>query len=210
VSVYDRGMAEGAIVPERTALLNVDLQKCFVDSAPDGLALVNVINRLAAACREAGILVIHTRHVLRPDGSNMGRLRDIPTIRDGVLNEGAESAAFHEALVVDERDVLLDKPRFGAFYGTDLERTLRSRGVDTVIISGVSTPVCCDTSAREANARDFHVLFLSDATATTGRDGAQFQKATLELLDGLFARVRAVDEVLREIRLSGSPRHNSK
>jgi hypothetical protein len=53
-------------------------------------------------------------------------------------------------------------------------------------------------------------LFLSDATATTGRDGAQFQKATLELLDGLFARVRAVDEVLREIRLSGSARHNPK
>jgi nicotinamidase-related amidase len=70
LSVYDRDMAEGAIVPGRTALLNVDLQKCFVDSAPDGLALVNVINRLAAACREAGILVIHTRHVLRPDGSN--------------------------------------------------------------------------------------------------------------------------------------------
>jgi ureidoacrylate peracid hydrolase len=81
---------------------------------------------------------------------------------------------------------------------------LRSRGIDTVIISGISTPVCCDTTVREANARDFRVLLLSDGTATTGPEGAQFQKATLEVLDGLFARVIAVDEVLKQIRRSAA------
>jgi ureidoacrylate peracid hydrolase len=77
-------MDEIALVPERTALINVDLQRHFVDSASEGLAVVDSVNRLAAACREAGVLVIHTRHVLRPDGSNMGALAAIPKIREGV------------------------------------------------------------------------------------------------------------------------------
>jgi biuret amidohydrolase len=72
-----------------------------------------------------------------------------------------------------------------------------------VIISGISTPVCCDTTAREANARDFRVLFLSDGTATSGvasrEDAAQFQKATVDVLDGLFAQITTIDEVLRAI-----------
>jgi|SRR5579859_5973481 len=192
-----------SIAPERTALINVDLQRCFVEGAPDGLAVVAAVNRLAAACREAGITVIHTRHVLRPDGSNMGVLGEIPKIRDGLLNEGAESAAFHRGLVLDPRDITVDKPRFGAFYGTDLELILRSRGIDTVIISGISTPVCCDTTAREANARDFRVLFVIDGTATSGvtsrQDAAKFQKATVDVLDGLFAQVTRIDEVLQAI-----------
>ena len=116
-----------------------------------------------------------------------------------MLNEDAESAAFHQALILDPRDILLEKPRFGAFYGTDLELILRARGIDSVIIAGISTPVCCDTTAREAHARDFRVLFLSDATATTGSDAARIQEATLEVLDGLFARVLTVDELLQKI-----------
>ncbi len=133
----------------------------------------------------------------------MGRLRDIPKIRDGILNDGAESAAFHQALTLDSRDVLLDKPRFGAFYGTDLELILRARGVDTVIISGISTPVCCDTTAREANARDFRVLLVRDGTASTGgEDAERFKEATLEVLDGLFAQVLAIDDVLEAMQRS--------
>jgi nicotinamidase-related amidase len=190
-----------AVVPERTALINVDLQNCFVDGAPEGSATVERINRLAVACREAGVLVIHTRHVLRSDGSNMGLLAEVPKIRDGLLSNGAESAALHERVAVDSRDVMLEKPRFGAFQGTDLELILRAHGIDTVIVSGISTPVCCDTTAREAHARDFRVLFLSDGTASTGPDAARFQRATLEVLDGLFAQVITVEEVLAKLRV---------
>lgn len=199
-------MADFEVVPERTALLNVDLQNCFVAGAPDGFATLERINRLAAVCREAGILVIHTSHVLRPDGSNMGVLGElVPKVRNGLLNKGAESAALHQGLVVDSRDLLLEKPRFGAFHGTDLELILRTRGIDTVIISGISTPVCCDTTAREANARDFRILFLSDGTATSGSNAAQHQKATLEILDGLFAQVLTVDELLQKISGAARP-----
>ena len=185
------------LVPERTALLNVDLQNCFVDSLDDPGPLLGRINGLSARCRATGILVIHTRHVVRADGSNLGVLAEVDRIRDGLLNEGAVTAELHPDVVVEPTDVRLDKPRFGAFTGTDLELTLRTRGIDTVIISGISTIVCCDTTAREAHARDFRVFFLSDGTATAA--GPEFQSLTLDVLDGLFAQVLTTDEMLAKI-----------
>ena len=184
------------VVPARTALINIDLQCGFVEGAADGLSVVESVNALAAVCRRAGVMVIHTRHVLRPDGSNLGVLADIPKIREGFLNDGSPSAEFYHGLVVEPDDILLEKPRFGAFYGTDLELILRSRGIDTIMISGISTPVCCDTTAREANARDFRVLFLRDATACTGDDAERLHNATIEVLDGLFARIVCIADVV--------------
>lgn len=196
-----------AAVPERMALINVDMQNCFVAassiSAPDGLMVLDRINRLAGVCRTAGILVIHTRHVLRPDGANMGVLREVVAVKEGMLNQGAASAALHEGLVVDARDILLDKPRFGAFYGTDLDLILRTHGIDSVMITGIATNVCCETTAREAMVRDYQVFFLSDGTTTFGMGnatGAELQKATLATLDFLFAQVLTVAEMIQKIK----------
>jgi ureidoacrylate peracid hydrolase len=98
------------------------------------------INRVAAACRAAGILVVHVSHVLRADGSNTGVLGEIsPIVRQGFISAGSPSAALHPDLVVDARDVLVEKPRFGAFHATDLELILRARGVDSIIITGIAT-----------------------------------------------------------------------
>ena len=199
-------MVDFTTVPQRLALINIDLQRCFVERATEGLSTVGRINRLATACRRAGILIVHTRHVLRSDGANMGILGEmIPKIKDGLLNNGNEAAAFHPALHIEPSDVLLEKPRFGAFHGTDLEVILRSRGIDTIIISGISTPICCDTTAREAHARDFRVFFLSDGTATTGDDGDACQKATLGVLADMFAQVLTVEEMSYKIAHAAEP-----
>ena len=114
-------MADFAVVPQRTALVNVDMQNCFVHgsplSAPGGLNVLDRINRVAAACRAAGILVIHASHVLRPDGSNTGVLGEIaPIVRQGIIMRGAESAALHQGRCVCLRhtrfaNVLKRKPR---------------------------------------------------------------------------------------------------
>lgn len=200
-------MADFVVVPSRTALINVDMQNCFVQgspiSAPEGLAVQDRINRLAAACRRAGIVVVHTSHVLRPDGSNIGVLGELaPIVKEGIVTKGSESAALHKGLHVDSLDILLDKPRFGAFHSTDLELILRSRGIDTVIISGIATNVCCETTAREATVRDFHVFFLSDGTATFGIgdvSASEMQKATCTILGFVFAQVLTVDEMIQKI-----------
>jgi ureidoacrylate peracid hydrolase len=203
----ERTAMDFPVIPRQMALVNVDLQNCFVDGplAPaDGLAVVERVNRLAAVCRSAGILVVHTSHVFRPDGSNAGVLREMaPEVFDNkMLFKGEALAALHPALRVDPRDVLLEKPRFGAFHNTDLELVLRGRGVDTIIISGIATNVCCETTAREAMVRDFHVFFLSDGTSTSafpGASAADLQRVTLATLGLLFAQVLTVGEMIAKI-----------
>ena len=202
-------MVDFAIVRERSALVNVDMQNCFVEdspfSAPDGLVVLERINRLVATCRAAGILVVHTSHVLRPDGSNTGVLGEIaPIVKQGIIAKGSKPAALHRSLVVCRGDILLDKPRFGAFHGTDLELILRSRGVDTIIVTGIATNVCCETTAREAAVRDFRVLFASDGTTTFDMgdiSAAELQRATCATLGLLFAEVLTVEEITSKISI---------
>jgi ureidoacrylate peracid hydrolase len=201
-------MVDFDLWPSRTALVNVDMQCCFVEgyriSVPDGPAVLQRVNRVAAACRKAGIVVIHTSMVYRPDGSNVGVVQEFDpvSIESGILNKGAESAALHPGLIVEQSDILLDKPRFGAFHMTDLELILRARGIDSVIVTGLATNICCESTAREAAVRNFRVFFLSDGTATFGigdLTAADLQKATCATLGLLFAQVLTVDEMVRKI-----------
>lgn len=200
-------MVDFTITPRKTALINVDMQNCFVAgspiSAPDGLALLERINLLTGICRQAAILVIHTAFVLNPDGSNLGILaKTSPPATAGILNKGSESAALHPSLRVEPEDVVLEKPRFGAFHGTNLEQMLREREIDTIIISGIAANVCCETTAREAMVRDFQVLFLSDGTSAVGTDSMtadELQQATLANMEFLFAQVLTIGDMCRKI-----------
>ncbi len=200
-------MAEFQADPQKLALLNVDLQNIFVHgspiAAPEGLAVVERVNRLSAVCRRLGVPVVHTLHVTRPDGSNVGVLGEIiPPVKDGLIARGSPPAALHPSVQVEPGDIVLEKPRYGAFHGTDLELILRSRGVDSVIITGIATNVCADTTAREACVRDFRVFFTSDGTATNdmlGVSRADLQRATLAVLAFGFAQVLTVDEMILKL-----------
>lgn len=200
-------MAEFQVELRKLALLNVDLQNVFVQgspiAAPDGVAVVGRINRLSAVCRRRGVRVVHTAHVTRPDGSNVGVLGDIiPPVKDGLITRGSALAALHPSLQVEPGDILLEKPRFGAFHGTDLELILRASGVDSVIITGIATNICAETTAREASARDFHVFFMSDGTATSDMMGvsrADLQRATCASLAFAFAQVLSVDQMIEKL-----------
>ena len=195
------------VVPSRMALLNVDMQNLFVEdspvAAPGGLEVLKQVNRLIEVCRIAGVQVIHTSHVLRDDHSNVGIMAEIvPPISLEMIKKSAPSAALHSGLNVNDEDILLDKPRFGSFQSTDLEMVLRTRGIDTVIITGIATNLCCETTAREANARDFRVFFLSDATATfpIGDVSAEeIQKITCATLGFAFAQVLSSAEMIAKL-----------
>ncbi|MCU1358780.1 MAG: Nicotinamidase [Ilumatobacteraceae bacterium] len=200
--------------PARTALLIVDLQNLFVEghapiSAPAGLLVLERMNQLAATCRDLGMPIIYTAHVLRPDLSNIGQLAEMfPVMRDeGLISVGSEVAAIHPGYVVGPDDIYLEKPRFGSFTGTDLELILRTKGVDTVVIGGIATNVCVETTAREANHREFKVVFLSDGT-TSGEYADvgwgtltpdEVQKATLTIMAYAFAEVASCDDVAKRL-----------
>ena len=197
-------MPDFPVIPSRLALVNVDIQNIFVKvSAPDGLTVLERINRLAGVCREAGIVVFHLRHTI-PAGLNGGVLGEIfPVVNQGFLDRDSEAASFHKDLFIDPRDILLEKPHYGGFYDTNLELQLRRRGVDAIIITGIETNVCCETTAREAMVRDFRVFFLSDGTTTGGVQGMtrdEVQRASLATLRNNFAQVLSVDEMIEKIR----------
>jgi ureidoacrylate peracid hydrolase len=196
-------MLDFPVITTQIALINVDIQNVFVEGAPDGLIVLERINRLAAVCRASGIVVFHLRHTL-PVGVDGGVLAEIfPIVNQGFLDRNSQTASFHNHLVIDPHDILLEKPHYGGFYDTNLELLLRRRGIDTIIITGIETNVCCETTAREAMMRDFRVFFLSDGTTTSGVEGMtqeEVQRASLATLRNNFAQVLSVDEMIQKIK----------
>jgi nicotinamidase-related amidase len=203
-------MPEFSLSPARTALVNVDMQRCFVEgsplASPDGPALVSRVNRLIRTCRETGALVVHTRGWMAEDGSNLGVMAElVPPFILALYTEGSPTAELHPALDVAPEDLVVDKSRYGAFHGTDLAGQLRRRGIDTVIISGIATNICCETTAREAAQHDFRVVFLSDGTSTKDMNGVaatDLQRATLASVGMVFAQIATIDEVEGNLRAS--------
>jgi ureidoacrylate peracid hydrolase len=164
------------------------------------MELLERLDALAQRCREAGVLVILTAHVVRADHSNAGTLpAKVAAVEEGMIDEASESAALHPAVRVDPRDIIVRKPRFSAFAGTDLELILRTRGIDTVIVAGIATDICCESTARDAADRGLRVIFLSDGTATgSGADDPHADAdhaAALRRLDTYFADVVSVGDL---------------
>jgi biuret amidohydrolase len=195
--------------PETTALVVIDMQRDFVYPGGFGealgndtsllLAAVPPTERVLAAARERGLFVVHTREGHRPD------LSDCPPAKKarGKLTTGiGDPGPMGRILVrgeyghdiVDElkplpEEPVVDKPGKGSFYATDLEAILRSRGVKQLVVCGVTTEVCVQTTVREANDRGFDCLVLSDCVASYF---PVFQRVALEMIKaqgGIFGWV---------------------
>ncbi len=160
------------IDPRTTALIVVDMENDFVAKGapmetPSGQALVPQLHKAITACRRHSIPVIYTTHVHRSDGCDLGLLRHDPRIGSGrALVDDSEGIEILPDIAPRDGEIVIKKHRFSAFYNTDLEIILRGLGVDTVVITGVTTENCCHATARDAFFRDFRVVFLSDATGT--------------------------------------------
>lgn len=202
------------IIPEKTAMLVVDMQNDFVQEGapievPHARAMVPRLNRLLDVCRAHQIPVIYIHHVIRGGDIDAGRLADHhAAIRNNkAIIAGTPNVEIYEGLKPRPGDLLVAKPRYSAFYGTDLEGILRSKGIDTLLISGTVTNVCCDSTARDAFSRDYKVIFLSDGTATRDLPDLGFgpvsakeiQKVVLTVLAMSFAQVSSIDQVIAEI-----------
>ena len=175
-----------AFDPARTALVCIDFQRDFVEPGGFGETLGNDVStlrsaivpteRVLAAARQLGLTVIHTREGHRPDLTDLfpaKRDRGAPSLRIGddgpmgrLLVRGSKGHDIVPELAPAPGEVVLDKPGKGSFYATDLETILRARGVTHLLLTGVTTEVCVQTTAREANDRGFECLILSDCTGS--------------------------------------------
>jgi ureidoacrylate peracid hydrolase len=207
--VFDR------LEPRSTALLVIDMQNAFVH--PDGFACVETaagivpnINRLAGAVRDAGGAVAWVRVSLTAAGRgawNMYFENFTPAAhRDewrAQLTPGHPQHEFWPALDIDAADWIVDKDRFSAFVegASDLEARLRRQDIDTLLVTGTLTNICCESTARDAMMRDFRTLMIADANAArTDED----HLAGLRTFVQVFGDVVATDEALRLIEAGPS------
>ena len=202
------------IIPEKTAMIVVDMQNDFVQEGapieiPRARAMVPRLNRLLDVCRAHKIPVIYIHHVIRGGDIDAGRLADHhEAIRNNqAIIAGTPNVEIYAGLKPQPGDLVVAKPRYSAFYGTDLEAILRSKGIDTLIISGTVTNVCCESTTRDAFSRDYKVIFLSDGNAAGDLPDLGFgpvsaeeiQKVVLTVLAMCFAQVSSIDQVMAEI-----------
>ena len=166
------------IDPARTALLAVDLQNAFtlagqVFANPHACDVLPNVNRLAGAVRAAGGQVVWTRQTIEREGprANAGWQLDAddPFVRQAMdaLADGTFGHRLHEELDVHAPDIVVNKYRYSAFIQSpsDIDSTLKKLNVDTLVIAGTLTNVCCESSARDAYMLGYRVLFAADATA---------------------------------------------
>jgi ureidoacrylate peracid hydrolase len=190
--------------PKRTALVVIDMQNAFVaPRSPLEVAgargIVAPINRLAAELRRRGALVIWVAHENREDGADWSRYYEAfvaPGKRAAVsaaLTPGSELQKLWPELQVRDVDLRVPKNRYSAFIRSEFEHTLRARGIDTLLIAGTKTNVCCECTARDAMMLDYKVVMLSDCTAALSDDE---QRATLENVIQQFGDVLTTDEVI--------------
>jgi ureidoacrylate peracid hydrolase len=205
------------INPERTALIVIDMQNCFVDPqgglySPAFREQVPRINQIARACREHGISVIWVQFVTRADCLDLGYTLMV-TPESALFSpmwhiEGTKGAELYPELEIHDEDLIVPKRRYSAFIAgsSPLDRILRFMDKDTVIIVGGATNVCCGTTARDAMMLDYKVIFVADANAPITLPSMkqhspdEVHEAELINLSTFFAMVCTTEELIAEIR----------
>lgn len=146
--------------PGRCTLFVIDMQQYFLSIATPILG--NVLS-IIDACRSKGIRIIFTRHGHRNVLEDGGMLAEW---WGDQIDYGSKDWELIQSLKPSDADGIIDKNRYSAFHGTGLDENLKSKKIDELIITGVMTNCCCETTARDAFVRDYRVFFVSDATAT--------------------------------------------
>ena len=195
---------------KRTAHVVVDLQNGFmapgaVAEIAEARAIVPTVNRISAAVRAAGGLVVYIQNTFDAEA-----IRTWSTYfdhfcsasrRQGMIEAftpGADGHALWPGLDVRDQDLKIRKRRFGAFVAgsSDLHAILQQRGVDTLIITGTASQVCCESTARDAMMLNYKVFFVADGNATFTD---QEHNATLSAMAYTFCDVIASDALLKLI-----------
>lgn len=221
MSTADRSCTKPRTMPEtqmglgarNAALLVVDMQNDFLDPrgyfADQGMDVSPLRKTIAPirSLREAlppAVKVVFTTQVYEPDGSDdlwrVHRIRPARLVRcreGGPVRRGTWGAQIVPELTTPSPERVIEKRRFDGFYQTDLELALRCWGVKTLILAGVVTDVCIETTLRSAYVRDFDVVLVRDCTAAWGAEDAARTMATVESHFGLVMTSGDVLDALR-------------
>jgi len=205
-----------AVTLERTALLIIDMQRDFLGPGGFGETLGNDVSLLKAAvaplqavlaaARAAGILIVHTREGHRPDLSDapLAKIeRGSPSLRIGapgpmgrILIRGEPGHDIIPQLYPIDGEPVIDKSGKGAFFATDLDLTLKNCGIENLIVTGVTTEVCVNTTVREANDRGYRCVVLADCCASYFPEFHEMGLKMIKAQGGIFGWVSGSKQML--------------
>jgi nicotinamidase-related amidase len=208
----------------KTALVIIDMQRDFMEPGGFGETLGNDVSQLARAvrpiaavldaAREAGILVIHTREGHLPDLSDAPPAkveRGTPSLRIGdpgpmgrILIRGEAGHDIIPQLYPVDGEIVIDKPGKGAFYATELDGTLQQHGIENLLVCGVTTEVCVNTTVREANDRGYRCVVLSDGCASYFPEFHEMGLKMIKAQGGIFGWVSDSAAVLKALETSNA------
>lgn len=201
------------IDPTRTALVVIDMQNFFVEpgaalEVPAARDIVDNINILATALRGQGGTVAWLKMTFRPDELTNHWTAFLPVNDTGAgaamfspLEQGAHGHDLWPPLRVEANDLVVNKNRFSALIqeSSDLQQLLTERSVDTLVIVGTLTNVCCESTARDAMMLNYRVIVVDDANATLTE---QAHRASLDNIAMFFGHVRSTDAIVVELTTS--------
>ncbi len=199
--------------PGKTALIILDMTNDFLMSGAVcemawARECIPGLKRLLAHCRSLAIPVLYTVYVHE---QSTGHMEDFwLELKDGAMKPGSAGLKIFAEISPKASDVIVEKHSYSAFHGSRLEERLKAAGIDSVIIAGVATNYACYLTAREAQCRDFRVVFLSDATAAMDLPDLGWGFFAHEQVQDLFltnlalgvADVSTVDEVIAKLGAS--------
>lgn len=183
---------------DKAALLVIDMQKFFLDPASPtytcgGPAILPRLKELIDKFRENGRPVIYSCHVHHPDGLDAGIMS---WWWKGMCKEGSPESKVHDSIAPLPGEKIIYKHRYSSFYNTDLETVLRCLKIEDLVITGIMTNMCCESTARDAFYRDYRVFFLADGT---GSINEEMHLASLLNVAFGFASVTTVDAVIKQL-----------
>ena len=186
----------------RPVLLVIDVQELFTQPdapfANDGAGpMLTTLNAFMADCRGRDIPVVLSSYVLRADLSDAGLLRGNPVVDAGHFSEGSKWLCIDRRLDVADSDIQIRRNRPSAFFGAELDATLRRLGSTVVLLAGLSVNNAISATARDAFARDFPTLVIRECTGAAPMEPAS--DVYFEILDTWTAEVASGTEVLARL-----------